>query len=278
MTEQLERERPAEPRRGSPVPSATEPARPPLPGAPLSPAAVLALQRSAGNAATGRLLRDGAAPAQQSLAVGGLPALRYNLPNIKIAEADVDTPAAMIHAEMLVRGNLTAVVGEQLPGVSFDQSGWRDEVTAKVNGIGSGLRMSGLPDNPSIGTTEGNQFNLMEMRWTPPNTVSFIGQARIEMPPFQTSVGKVRLTGQPGCELRVTITPKIQQQEQEQEAPDAVPSWWSQHASQVGTVALAVVVIGGLIAITVLTDGAAAPATGPAALEEAELLSTALAQ
>jgi hypothetical protein len=275
MTELFERERPAETHRGTPLPTAPEPPRP-LPDA-LSPAAVLALQRSAGNAATGRLLRDGAAPAQQSLAVGGLPALRYNLPNIKIAEADVDTPAAAIHAELLIRGNITAVVGEQLPGVSYDQSGWRDEVTAKVNGIGSGLRISGLPDNPSIGATEGNQFNLIETRFTPPNTVSFIGQAKIEQPSVQTSVGKVRITGQPGCELRITITPKVQRQEQEQEVTDAVPSWWSQHASQVGTIALAVVVIGGLIAITVLTDGAAAPATGPAALEEAEILGAALA-
>ena len=54
-----------------------------------------------------------------------------------------------------------------------------------------------------------------------------------------------------------------------------VPSWWSQHASEIGEITLAVVVIGGLVAITVLTEGAATPGTAPLAAEEAEILANA---
>jgi hypothetical protein len=250
----------------------------------LSAADLLMIQRTAGNAAVGQLLRQ-TEPTQASMAVGGMPALRYNLPNIPIADAVVETPTATIEAQLLLRGNLTAVLGEQLPGASIDQSGWREEVTNQVNGIGAGLRISGLPDNPSIGTTEGNQFNLFETRFTPPNTVSFIGQARIALPSLQTQVGTVRVTGQPGCELRLTIRPKDQQNQASVPVPVPVPvpvtsperSWWSEHAEEIGVVALAVVAIGGLVAITVLTEGAAAPATAPAIAEEAALLGTAAA-
>jgi hypothetical protein len=228
------------------------------------------------------LLRQGAEPAPESSAIQGLPAIRYNLPNIPIAHAIMDTPTATVEAQLLLRGNLTAVLNEPMPGLSVDQSGWRDDVTHKINGIGSGIRISGIPDNPSIGVTEGSQFNLMETRFTPPNTVSFIGQARVAMPPFSTRAGKVRVTGQPGCELRVTITPKPQPQGEgvpvrvPEQSP--VPSWWSQHASEIGTIALAVVVIGGLVVITAATEGAATPATGPLLEEEVLVVAGVLAR
>jgi len=102
-----------------------------------------------------------------------------------------------------------------------------------VNGIGG--------QQLSIGATVGTEFAQSEARFIPPNTMAFIGQARIAFT-RDTPVGQLTMTGQPGFEIRVTVTPHPSPPQPEPEPVDE-ESWFSRHAvalAAMGVVILAV--------------------------------------
>jgi hypothetical protein len=120
----------------------------------------------------------------------------------------------------------------------------------RVNGIGT--------KTPSLGATLGTRFNQTEVRLIPPNTMAFIGQAIVGYS-VPSPLGDVSVRGQPGFELRVTVTPRPGAGDSTEVVDEE--SWFSRHAQAlaiIGAVSLAVAVA--VVAIT------AAPATGGASL------------
>ena len=217
-----------------------------------------------GGAADGQgsdLTPSGAHPSEvpASFAVGGLPAFRYNLPEIPIATAHVDTPEVSFDVELLLRGSVTVTFPNPPQGVSTDvnSGGWRVEAVHSLDGLTSGLRVNGLgTTSPSIGSTLGNEFETAEVRLSGPNAVSFIGQGRIGYT-VDSSLGPVAVQGQAGCELKVTAYPHPVGVEPVPVTVDSTESWLSHNAGPLAVIG-AIVLAG--IAI------AAAPETGGASL------------
>ncbi|HET6874874.1 MAG TPA: hypothetical protein VFH70_08855 [Acidimicrobiales bacterium] len=176
---------------------ANEAAKAPPPAASSTPAEPAHEMQHTGAAATEE-------PA--TFAIHGQPAYRYNLPNIPIAEAEFDTGEALVTVALSLRGNVTITFEDPVKWASLDQSGVRVEATKALGPLTEGLRISGMPDNPSLGVTMGSQYDLTETRFVPPDTVMFIGQARVGYT-VDTAAGHATVQGQPGAEVKVTILP-----------------------------------------------------------------------
>ena len=210
----------------------------------------------------------GASPEEspECLSAGGLPAFRYNLPRIPIATAHIDTPQASIEITMSLRGSVTVTFPNAPRGVStdLDTGGWRLEATQALGPLTQGLRVSGIgTDSPNIGVTMGTQYSTTEYRLVPPNTMVFIGQARVAYTVPSRRLGNIEVNGQPGYELSVTVYPR------RSSSPEPVPvpvpirvpvspgEWFEEHSLQlagIGAIALVAIAI------------AAAPETGGASL------------
>jgi hypothetical protein len=260
--------------------------------------ALLSLQRSAGNRAVAKALQRPTRPsavtttvqrqgnpltsAGPSLASGlvpasfatpaGLPAFRYNLPNIPVASARILTPNAVIGLELLLRGNVQATPSGSFPGVSVDQTGFRVQSDAVVDGLNRGMRISGIGGNEvSIGTTWGTDLETNEVRFTPPNRFAYIGQASLNFMRL-TPVGIINFRGQIGFELRATVLPLPQLR------PRAIEKgWWERNWGYVAGAAL-IVGAGLLVAGTIVEDvatGGAGILDDPASFAAAGAMATA---
>jgi hypothetical protein len=183
------------------------------------------------------------------------------LPSIPIAEAHIETAAASVDLALSLRGNVTVTFPNAPANVStdVDTGGWRLQATQALGGLTAGLRVNGIgTKTPSLGATLGTRFNQTEVRLIPPNTMAFIGQAIVGYS-VPSPLGDVSVRGQPGFELRVTVTPRPGAGDSTEVVDEE--SWFSRHAQAlaiIGAVSLAVAVA--VVAIT------AAPATGGASL------------
>jgi hypothetical protein len=191
-------------------------------------------------------------------AVGGLPAFRYNLPRAPIASTHVETPTASIDLELSLIGNVSVTFPNPPRGIStdVDTGGWRVEATHAVDGITEGLRINGIGTaTPSIGATLGNQYDQTEVRFIPPDTMAFRGQARIGYSKA-SPLGQVAVQGQPGFELRVTVTPHPTTGPEPEPVMDE-EGWFERHKEP-----LAVLGVVALVALAI----ALAPETGGGSL------------
>ena len=160
---------------------------------------------------TSALSPSGATPTEQpaSFAVGGLPAFRYNLPPVPLASAHIETPQASIDVNLSMIGNVSVTFPNAPKGVStdIDAGGWRLEATSALGGLTEGIRVNGIgTQSPSIGFTLGTGYDQTEIRFIPPNTMAFRGQAKVAYTK-PSPLGPVQVQGQPGVELRVTRDP-----------------------------------------------------------------------
>jgi hypothetical protein len=254
------------------------------------------LQQTAGNAAVSQLVASQRAgqlpniqrqsmstlPGAPALSSGivpasfatpaGLPAFRYNLPNISVAQAEVVTPDAVISLDLLLRGNVQATPNGAVPGVSVDQTGFRIQADSVVDGLNRGLRVNGIGGGEvSIGTTWGTDLETNEVRFTPPNRFAYIGQAAFNFR-RATPVGEIGFRGQVGFELRATVTPLPRTRPQPEE-----PSWWERNWGYVAGAALIVgagLLVIGTVAEDVATGGAGI-ADDPASFAAAGSMATA---
>lgn len=151
----------------------------------------------------------GATPTEEpaDFSSGGLPTFRFDFPlNEPVATAEFDTGEALVSVALFLRDNVTITFQDPVRGMSLDRNGLRVEATKALGPITDGLRFSGLPFQPSIGATVGSEYTIVEERFTPPNILDFIGQARISFT-HDSAVGPVTVVGQPGVDLRVTVVP-----------------------------------------------------------------------
>ena len=208
----------------------------------------------------------------QSMQVGGLPAFRYALPSIPLAEATFDTGAATVHLKLSLTGGVTVTFEKSPAGVSTsvnDQT-WRLAATHSLHGLTEGIQIQGIGGGtPSISATLGTEFEQTEVRFTPPDTMSFLGRCLVDYQ-VHTDVGPATMQGSTGYQLDVTVEPHP--------APEPVPEPvteddWVQHYAP----ALVAVGVATLIVVVAV---AAAPETGGGSLAlilEAEELGMAAA-
>jgi hypothetical protein len=230
------------------------------------------LQRQSDDlSSSGPPLSSGSIPAS-FMGPQGLPAARYNLPNVLIATATVVTPNAIIQLELLLRGNIQATSHGSLPGVSMDQSGFRVQADSIVDGLNRGLRINGIGgDEVSIGTTWGTDLETNEVRFTPPNRFAYIGQAVVALSRL-TPAGIIGVRGQVGFELRATVIPKPSMKPRASE-----PTWWERNWGYVAGAGL-IVGAGLLVVGTVVEDvatGGAGIVDDPASFAAAGALASA---
>jgi peptidoglycan hydrolase-like protein with peptidoglycan-binding domain len=217
-------------------------------------------QAATAPAPTGQALHPTGATAEEVPASfsgpSGLPAFRYNLPNIPLAEAAFDTGVAYVEVTFSLRGNVSVTFEDSVKGLSVDQSGLRVEATHALGPLTEGVRINGLgSDTPSIGLTVGADGDQSEVRFTPPDTMTFIGQLRIHYT-VDSKAGPIVVQGQPGYELKVKVTPHPQPEPEP--VPESVGDWMSAHSA-------ALLAVGAVVLITAVAI-AAAPETGGASL------------
>lgn len=193
----------------------------------------------------------------QSLQFGGLPAFRFNAPPLPIATAVIQTLEATIKVALSLRGSVTVTFPSAPRGVStdIDTGGWRVAATQALGPLTQGFRVNGIgTKNPTIGVTLGSDYNTSEFRFEPPNSMLFIGQARVDYSVPSGNLGQVAVQGQAGFEMKVTVTPHPRSQP----APvDTQQNWFQAHAG-------ALAAVGGIILVGIAV--AAAPETGGGSL------------
>ncbi|BFU44706.1 peptidoglycan-binding protein [Krasilnikovia sp. MM14-A1004] len=203
-----------------------------------------------------------------SMMSGGLPAFKYNLPSVPMAEVFFDTGSAAVHMRLSLIGSVTVTFEHSAHGITTtvnDQT-WRLAAQQSLDGITEGIQIQGVGgDRVSFSTTFGNQFEQTEVRYTPPNTMSFLGSCLIGYV-VDTEVGQATVRGSVGFQLDVTVTPHP--------TPEPAPevederSWFEEYAPQILT--------GAAIALVVVVAVAAAPETGGGSLELIELAAGAM--
>jgi len=213
----------------------------------------------AGQSSTGSsgLIDSGARPTEEpvSLSVGGLPAFRYNAPNIPVASATIVTPTATVELTLSLRGSVTVSFPNSPPGIStdIDRGGWRVESQRALGPLTQGFRVNGLgTDRPSVGATMGTRYNSTEYRLEPPSSMLFIGQGRVDYA-VPSRLGNVSVQGQLGFELKVSVIPNIAPRPRvpvQIRVPRTKDSWFSEHST-----ALSVLGVVALVALVVATDG-----------------------
>jgi Domain of unknown function (DUF4157) len=181
----------------------------------------------------GPTLSSGEQPA--SFHFDGLPAFRYNVPSIPIAQTHIEMPNASMDVELYLRGSVTVTFLNSLPGITadLDKGTFRYEASHAVDGLFTGLRINDInSEEISFGATIGTEFLQTEFRFSPPDTVSYIGQLQINRTQ-DTSAGKANLQsekGQCGFELRITVTRKVQPVQVDEK------SWFSYNATSLAVI------------------------------------------
>jgi hypothetical protein len=205
---------------------------------------------------------------QASFAVGGLPAFRYNIPNVPVANGHIETPAASIDVALSIIGAISITFAHSTQNVStdVDQLAFRAEATKAVNGLFTGIRINGLnSNNVSFGSVSGTEFVTYESRLIPPNTMAFRGQVRIVKNGL-TPVGPVTLAGQPGFELRVTVTPHLEPMPVREVQPQHQESWFAEHEDEIAAITGLVLLGAAIILLAPETFGGSLALAGAAAL------------
>ncbi|RZU54369.1 putative peptidoglycan binding protein [Krasilnikovia cinnamomea] len=203
-----------------------------------------------------------------SMMAGGLPAFKYNLPSVPIAEVSFDTGNAAVDMRLSLIGSVTVTFEHAAQGVTTtvnDQT-WRLAAQQSLDGITEGIQIQGVGgDRVSFSTTFGNQFEQTEVRFTPPNTMSFLGSCLIGYH-VDTEVGQATVRGSVGFQLDVTVTPHPTSEP----APEVQDErgWFEEYAP--------VILTGTVIALVVVVAIAAAPETGGGSLELIPLAAGAL--
>ena len=194
-----------------------------------------------------------------SMTSDGLPAFRYSLPGVPLAEAFFDTGELAVEMRLSLTGSLTVTFDHPAHGVTttINDQTWRYAASQSLHGITEGVQVQGIGgQNVSISTTFGNQFEQTEMRYTPPNTLSFIGRCFVSYR-IETDVTPATVQGSVGYQLDVTVTPHPSVPETEPEVVDE-PSWVSRYGPAILT--------GALVVLVVVVAVAAAPETGGGSL------------
>lgn len=231
--------------------------------------ALEAVHHGAGGATPHDLHDTGAQATEEpaSYQVGGLPAFRYALPAVPLAEATFDIGEAAVTVQLTLTGSVTITCPHATPGVTTtvnDQT-WRVAAAQSLHGLTSGIQMQGIGgESVSLSSTFGNQFEQTEFRFTNPATMSFIGRCNVACH-VETDAGYVTVQGSPGFQLDVTVVPHPSAPS-EPEVNDE-HSWLSRYAPAIEAA--------GVIVLVVAVAIAAAPETGGGSLvlisEAAEL-------
>jgi peptidoglycan hydrolase-like protein with peptidoglycan-binding domain len=184
----------------------------------------------------------------------GVPAFEYTLPTIPIAEAMVVLPQGTVTASLTIRGKVKVTFQQSVQGftMNVNDGAWKVAASYALDGLNTGLEVGGLgTDAPYIASTWQTEFVKTGVRVTPPNMISYTGNAIIGYD-VDTSMGPARVDGQPGFQLDVTVTPNQQ--------PDPEPVTEPEFQYQYEWLAVAGLALVAIVAI------AAAPETGGASL------------
>jgi hypothetical protein len=147
-----------------------------------------------------------------SFSVAGAPSFRYKLPGITLAEATVDTGAAIVKVELELTGEVTVSFPHGAAGMSVDQEGWRVAASNSLAGVTQDVYVDKLGSgNPTITSEWGNQYYSTSCEFEPPNTAKFSGAAKIDYA-VPTEAGDAHVTGEPGFELSLSVFPKLEAQ------------------------------------------------------------------
>jgi hypothetical protein len=195
----------------------------------------------------------GATEVPASFSVHNLPAFRFNLPTGPLDETVVETGTATVVVKLGVRGSVMISFEDPIKGASFDQNGLRIEAVKALGPITEGMRVSGIPGNPSIGVTMGSQYDTTEVRYVPPSTMVYIGQVKIGYT-VPSPAGPIAVQGQPGFQMEVTVIPH--------EPPASEPATEEEFQDSHKEVWEAIAVMAGIAIVAV----ALAPETGGASL------------
>jgi hypothetical protein len=130
------------------------------------------------------------------------------------------------------------------------------EATAALGRLTTGLRVNDiLTNSPNIGGTMGGEFDQSEVRFEPPDTMAFRGQARIRFTK-PSALGGVAVQGQPGYELRVTKRLRLQREAELQPIPvQDEASWFERNEETLAAGAIITVVLVAAILLTPATGG-----------------------
>jgi Domain of unknown function (DUF4157) len=191
-----------------------------------------------------------------SFQLGGLPAFRYNAPNVALVETHVETPEASIDLKLSLKGSLTVSFQHSFPGIStdVDQQTFRLEAGRAVDGVFQGIRINGINGkNISFGATVGTEFSRAEIQFIPPNTMAFTVRARVAKS-GDTPVGQMTVQGQPSFELQVTKTPHPGASQIETEVVDE-ESWFSRNSAMLAVIGVEVVLTVAAVALAPETGG-----------------------
>lgn len=190
----------------------------------------------------------------ESHSAGGPPAFSYTLPSIPLTEAHFETPEGRVEVKLSLAGDVTITFPNAPAGITLDQEGWRVQAQTALHGVTEGIEVSGIgSETPSISAVFGNEFQQTEVKFTPPNKVSYIGQAKIEYE-IECEHTEARVEGALGYELEVEVTPN----ERVEPEPTDEHSWLSRHSH-------ALIAIG-VVGLVVVAAIALAPETGGGSL------------
>jgi hypothetical protein len=184
----------------------------------------------------------------------GVPAFEYTLPTIPVAEAVVAVPGGTVTAILTIRGKVKVTFQQSVQGytLNVNDGAWKVAASESLDGLNTGLEVGGLgTDAPYIASTWQTQFVKAGSRFTPPSTISYTGTAIIGYD-VETSMGPVRVDGQPGFQLDVTVIPDV--------PPPTAPE--TEYEFQTNNAWLAVAAFALIAAVAI----AAAPETGGASL------------
>jgi peptidoglycan hydrolase-like protein with peptidoglycan-binding domain len=183
----------------------------------------------------------------------GLPTLRITVPNIEMAGTTLDTPTAylIITAGITGSGSVSVDPPSGPIAVSADQTGYRTEIRSQLDGLFSGIRISGITGGLTGGTmslssTWGNQWATSEVRMISPTQVRYIGQATLSGIEVPVSAGSAQLQGAFGFYVDLEIHPKPPPVPVEEPEPDP---WYERAWDWAGDHAEGLVV--GVVVITV---------------------------
>jgi hypothetical protein len=198
--------------------------------------------------------RSGQAGAKSLSRTCMMPAFRYRLGDIPVSFAPFLTPSGLLVFTLSLRGDFTAQQqGSCLPW-SIDQTGLRVEANEVIGQFVAGIRINSIgSDSMSLGATFAGEFNSSEVRYTSPNTWTFIAQSRN----IGFEFGGWNVTGNFGYSMRVDFIPTPPVQERPT-MPQPEFSWNSifAYAVAAGLTVGALALIAGTLAEDIATGGA----------------------
>lgn len=177
--------------------------------------------------------------------------------------ATIPTPAATIQMELTLTGTVQVTFQQSVQGytLNVNDGAWKVAAQSTLGGVQEGIEVSGLESgHPSIASQWGNEFAQTSVQLTP-NTMTFAGQLNVSYN-VDTDLGPAQVTGQPGWQLTVTVTPH---QLPEVEPVDE-PSWYEVYATELAVAAGVVLVVGVAIALAPETGGGSLVLAGAMAM------------